>query len=113
LTKLTAPFRPTLLPLLKKYDNVIFLKTLSKLGMASMRIGFLMAHSEIVAQLDKVRLPYNINSLSQIAALFFLDYQDEFAGQVDKIILLREELYRELQKFPASGLIRPVQILFF
>ena len=47
----------TLLPLLKKYDNVIFLNTLSKLGMASMRLGFLIGNRDIVAQLDKVRLP--------------------------------------------------------
>ena len=83
----------TLLPLLKKYDNVIFLKTLSKLGMASMRLGFLIGNRNIVAQLDKVRLPYNINSLSQIAANFFLDYQDEFSKQVLEIIQRREELY--------------------
>ncbi|HON58826.1 MAG TPA: histidinol-phosphate transaminase [Smithella sp.] len=88
----------SLLPLLKKYDNVIFLKTLSKLGLASMRIGFLIAHREIVAQLDKVRLPYNINSLSQAAATFFLDYQEEFTRQVGEIVRRREELYQALKK---------------
>jgi histidinol-phosphate aminotransferase len=88
----------TLLPLLKKYDNVIFLKTLSKLGMASMRLGFLIGNPDIVAQLDKVRLPYNINSLSQIAANFFLDYQDEFSKQVLEIIKRREELYMGLKE---------------
>jgi histidinol-phosphate aminotransferase len=88
----------TLLPLLKKYDNLVFLKTLSKLGMASMRLGFLIGNRDIVAQLDKVRLPYNINSLSQIAANFFLDYQDEFSGQVSEIIKRREELYLGLKE---------------
>lgn len=88
----------TLLPLLKKYDNVIFLKTLSKLGMASMRLGFLIGNPDMVAQLDKVRLPYNINSLSQTAANFFLDYQDEFSKQVLEIIQRREELYLGLKE---------------
>jgi histidinol-phosphate aminotransferase len=88
----------TLLPLLKKYDNLIFLKTLSKLGMASMRLGFLIGNPDIVAQLDKVRLPYNINSLSQIAANFFLDYQNEFSKQVMEIIKRREELYLGLKE---------------
>lgn len=88
----------TLLPLLKKYENVIFLNTLSKLGLASMRLGFLIGNREIITQLDKVRLPYNINSLSQIAANFFLDYQDEFSLQVKEIIKRREELYLGLQK---------------
>ena len=88
----------TLLPLLKKYDNLIILKTLSKLGMASMRLGFLIGNKDIIAQLDKVRLPYNINSLSQIAANFFLDYQMEFAGQVQEVVKRREELHLALQE---------------
>jgi Histidinol-phosphate/aromatic aminotransferase and cobyric acid decarboxylase len=88
----------TLLPLLKKYDNLIFLNTLSKLGLASMRLGFLIGNKDIVAQLDKVRLPYNVNSLSQIAANFFLDYQDEFSRQVAEIIKRREELYLGLKE---------------
>ncbi len=54
----------TLLPLLKKYDNLVFLNTLSKLGLASMRLGFLIGNRDIIAQLDKVRLPYNVNCLS-------------------------------------------------
>ena len=82
--------------LLKKYDNLIFLNTVSKLGMASIRLGFLIGNPDIIAQLDKVRLPYNINSLSQVAASFFLDYNDEFSKQIKEIIQRREELYRGL-----------------
>jgi len=63
-----------------------------------MRLGFLIGNKEIVAQLDKVRLPYNVNSLSQIAADFFLDYHNEFSSQVKEIIKRREELYLGLQK---------------
>jgi histidinol-phosphate aminotransferase len=84
--------------LLKKYDNVIFLKTLSKLGMASIRLGFLIGNPDIIAQLDKVRLPYNINSLSQIAAGFFLDYEQEFIKQINEITRQRDELYRGLKE---------------
>jgi histidinol-phosphate aminotransferase len=88
----------SLLSLLKKYDNLIFLNTLSKLGMASIRLGFLIGNRNIIAQLDKVRLPYNINSLSQIAANFFLDNQDEFSKQIVEITKRREELYRGLKE---------------
>ncbi|MGA9109229.1 MAG: histidinol-phosphate transaminase [Smithella sp.] len=88
----------SMLPLVKKYDNVIFLNTLSKLGMASIRLGFLIGNKDIIAQLDKVRLPYNINSLSQIAANFFLDYQDEFSKQIAEITKRREELYLGLKE---------------
>ncbi|HPD58038.1 MAG TPA: histidinol-phosphate transaminase [Smithellaceae bacterium] len=88
----------SLLPLLKKYKNLIFLKTLSKAGLASMRLGFLIGNKEIVAQLDKVRLPYNINCLSQIAADFFLENRQEFRAQSAKIIKNREILYRKMKK---------------
>jgi histidinol-phosphate aminotransferase len=63
-----------------------------------MRLGFLIGNRNIVAELDKVRLPYNVNSLSQIAADFFLDYQDEFSRQVAEIIKRREELYMGLKE---------------
>ena len=88
----------TLVPLLKKYDNLIILKTLSKLGMASMRVGFLIGNKDIIAELDKVRLPYNINSLSQIAGNFFLNYQMEFVGQIQEVVKRREELYQALKE---------------
>jgi histidinol-phosphate aminotransferase len=87
----------TLLPLLKKYDNLVILKTLSKVGLAAMRLGFLIGSRDLIAEMDKVRLPYNVNSLSQVAAGFFLDYQEEFAGLAAEIVKRREELYRGLK----------------
>ena len=87
----------TLLPLLTKYDNLVILKTLSKLGLAALRLGFLIGNRELIAEIDKVRLPYNVNSLSQVAAGFFLDYQEAFVRQVSEIVERREELYRGLK----------------
>jgi histidinol-phosphate aminotransferase len=66
--------------------------------MASIRLGFLIGNPDILAQIDKVRLPYNINSLSQVAAGFFLDNKDEFAKQINEITKRREELYRGLKQ---------------
>ena len=88
----------TLMPLIEKYDNLVFLKTLSKVGMAAMRIGFLIGQASIVAQLDKVRLPYNINALSQIAAGFYLDNLSFFLDQVTKVVTRRNELLEALCK---------------
>jgi len=88
----------TLMPLLKKYDNVVFLKTLSKLGMASIRLGFLIGNPDVIAQIDKVRLPYNVNALSQVAAGLFLDHEQEFIKQIKEIVKRREELYGELKQ---------------
>jgi histidinol-phosphate aminotransferase len=90
----------SLVPLLKKYDNLVILKTLSKLGLAAMRLGFLIGNKELVAQLDKVRLPYNVNSFSQTAAGFFLDNREEFDRQVAAIVKEREKLYSGLNDIP-------------
>ncbi|HEX7534803.1 MAG TPA: histidinol-phosphate transaminase [Syntrophales bacterium] len=88
----------TLLPLLKKYENLVILKTLSKVGLAAMRIGFLIGSPTLVHELDKVRLPYNINTLSQVAAGFYLDHIDVFLSQTRDIIAGREELLGALGK---------------
>lgn len=88
----------TLLPLLKNYENLVILKTLSKVGLAAIRMGFLIGSSTLVHELDKVRLPYNINTLSQVAAGFYLDQIDTFLGQTRDIIAGREELLRALGK---------------
>lgn len=90
--------RKTLLPLTKKYDNVVILKTLSKVGLAAMRIGFLIGSSSLVRELDKVRLPYNINALSQVAADFYLNHIDIFLSQTTAVIERREELLNGLRK---------------
>ncbi len=90
--------RKTLLPLSKKYDNVVILKTLSKVGLAAMRIGFLIGSPSLVRELDKVRLPYNINALSQISAVFYLNHIDIFLSQTNEIIERREELLNALKK---------------
>jgi histidinol-phosphate aminotransferase len=63
-----------------------------------MRLGFLIGSRDIITQLDKVRLPYNVNSLSQVAANFFLDYQEEFSKQVTEIVKEREKLYSGMKK---------------
>ena len=94
----------TFLPLLEKYENLVILKTLSKIGLAALRIGFLIGPSPLVNELNKVRLPYNINSLSQAAAGFYLDYEAVFLAQAAEIVRGREQLFSALQKLPG---IRP------
>ncbi len=88
----------TFLPLLKKYDNLVILKTLSKVGLAALRIGFLIGSQPLIYELDKVRLPYNINTLSQVAANFYLNHIDTFLDQTRDIIESREDFLRALGK---------------
>lgn len=64
--------------LLNKYGNVAVLRTLSKIGFASLRVGWLVGSAELVAELDKVRLPYNLPSVCQsLGALVLDDFSDE------------------------------------
>ncbi len=92
------------LPLLGKHENLVILKTLSKIGLAALRIGFLIAASPLVQELNKVRLPYNLNALSQTAAGFYLDHEVVFSEQAEQLVGRREQLFRDLQKLPG---IRP------
>ncbi|WP_434048628.1 MULTISPECIES: histidinol-phosphate transaminase [Sorangium] len=60
------------LALWRRHPNVAVLRTLSKIGLASLRVGWLIGARELVAELDKVRQPYNIPVPSQRAATFAL-----------------------------------------
>ena len=65
---------PESVPLLEKYPNIIVLRTFSKAyGLASLRVGYGMASEEMVSYLNRVRPPFNVNTLAQIAALAALD----------------------------------------
>ncbi len=86
----------TFLPKLKQYDRLVILRTLSKVGLAAMRIGFLIGAPELVRELNKVRLPYNMNALSQVAAAFYLEHETAFLEQTARIRQERERLMRSL-----------------
>jgi histidinol-phosphate aminotransferase len=87
-----------LLPLVKQYQNLVILRTLSKVGYAALRIGFLIGAPELVQELNKVRLPYNMNTLSQLAAAFFMDEKQAFSELIDRITAERKTLHAALQK---------------
>ena len=65
----------TLLPRLAELPNLVVMRTLSKIGMASLRVGFLTAAPAIVSQLEKIRMPYNLGALNQRAAVWLLRHQ--------------------------------------
>ncbi len=83
----------TLMPLVDRHDNLIVLRTLSKVGFAGARIGILVGRPELVCELNKVRLPYNFNALSQAAAGFYLDHEETFLKQAQNVRVWRDELY--------------------
>ena len=90
----------TWLPLLKKHPNMIILRTLSKIGFAGLRLGVLTASQNIVDELNKIRLPYNINSLSQAVGVTALGHRDVIECQISLLISERERLYNAMFKLP-------------
>lgn len=86
----------TYLRRMKDHPNMIILRTLSKIGLAGLRIGALTASPGVIAELNKVRLPYNINALSQAAALVVLGHWNTLYEQISLLISERERLYNAL-----------------
>jgi histidinol-phosphate aminotransferase len=90
----------TFLPLLDRHENLVILRTLSKVGFAAMRIGLLIGPPALIHELDKVRLPYNMNTLSQAAAGFYLDHEETFLRQAEEIRGWRGELVAAMKAIP-------------
>ena len=81
----------TWLPRLGRHDHVLVLRTLSKFGLAGVRLGYLCGPQALIDEIDKVRPPYNVSALNAEAALFALEHADEYARQA---ALLRSERAR-------------------
>jgi len=86
------------LPFLKDYKNLVIMRTLSKIGLAGLRAGFLIADGGIIKEVNKVRLPFNVNSLSQAIAGEALKDRKALQNQVKSIISERERLFNDLSK---------------
>ncbi|MDX8382999.1 MAG: histidinol-phosphate transaminase [Ghiorsea sp.] len=78
-------------------DNVLVLRTFSKMGMAGLRLGYLLGEEKLIQHLNKVRMPYNINSLTQASALFLLEHSEVFDAQVACIVAERKRMSGALQ----------------
>ncbi|MDH4391698.1 MAG: histidinol-phosphate transaminase [Aquabacterium sp.] len=85
---------------LGRQPHVLVMRTMSKFGLAGVRIGYLMGASPLIAQIDKLRPPFNISVLNAEAALFALEHADEYARQAVLIREQRDRLFRALQDMP-------------
>jgi len=92
----------TFMPYLQKNENLVILRTLSKVGFAGLRLGMLYAHPDLVQELNKVRYPYNINSLSQAAAELVLENHEFVSENIQLIIRERDRVFGELK--PLNGI---------
>jgi histidinol-phosphate aminotransferase len=84
-----------------QYDNLVILQTLSKAwGLAGIRLGMAFASPEIIAILNKIKYPYNINLLTQNLAIEMLQSADQKDNWVKTILRQKEILTNELAKLP-------------
>jgi len=97
------------LPQLGQWDNLLVMRTVSKLGLAGLRLGWLSGPQAWIEQIEKVRLPYNINSLSQAAVTLALEHIDLLNQQAQLICDQRQFLVQQLDNmtgitcFPSSA----------
>lgn len=85
---------------LGEFPNLLVLRTVSKLGLAGIRLGYVAGRREWLEQLNKVRSPYNVNVLTQAAACFLLERLDVLEAQAAEIRAERERLGAELARLP-------------
>lgn len=79
-----------------QYSNVVVMRTLSKLGLAGLRFGFMAGPEDLLAEVEKVRLPYNINGLTQASVEFAFENMDFFDEHAATIVAQRAVLMKEL-----------------
>ena len=78
------------------HANVLLMRTMSKFGLAGVRIGYMMGPKALIAEIDKVRPPYNISVLNYECALFALEHRNEFAAQAEELVAQRAVLFEAL-----------------
>ncbi len=88
------------MPRLKRHEHVLLMRTLSKFGLAGVRIGYLIGRRPLVAEIDKLRPPFNVSVLNCEAALFALEHADEYARQAGVIRAERAKLQVRLRALP-------------
>lgn len=83
-----------------RYQHVLLMRTLSKFGLAGVRIGYLIGPTAVVGEIDKLRPPYNVSVLNCECALFALEHQDVFAAQAKAVREERAKLQAALAALP-------------
>lgn len=82
---------------LQRHEHVLLMRTMSKFGLAGVRIGYLIGRQAVIAEVDKLRPPFNISVLNAEAALFALEHVEEYEAQATIIRSERARLMAELQ----------------
>lgn len=81
---------------LESYPNLLVMRTFSKVGLAGLRLGLLFGYPQWISEINKLRLPYNINVLTQLSASFAMKHYDVLLGQTQELVRQRENLSKAL-----------------
>ncbi|WP_028950721.1 histidinol-phosphate transaminase [Sulfurihydrogenibium subterraneum] len=85
-----------------EYDNVVVLRTMSKVGLASIRLGYLIGKKEVASAIDKARLPFNITFPTQVIGRIVLtEGRQELKNQITSVKQERERVMNEISKISA------------
>lgn len=84
----------------ESHQHVLLMRTLSKFGLAGVRMGYMLGPKALIAEIDKVRPPYNISVLNYECALFALEHTDVFAQQAKDLVTQRALLFDAFAKMP-------------
>ena len=91
----------TVAPLLEKFENLVILRTFSKaMAVAGLRFGFMLANPKVVTEINKVKLPYNVNIFTLTAAEVLIDESHVVEGSIRVLIEEREKIRAELALRP-------------
>ncbi len=84
-----------------RYPNLLVMRTLSKLGLAGLRLGTMAGPETVITELEKIRLPYNIGTLNQLSVNFISQHMDVLYEQAEKIKSDRQALFDQLTSIPS------------
>ncbi len=87
----------SMMSLVERYPHALMMRTVSKMGLAGLRLGWMLGHEQWINELNKMRLPYNINALTQVSADFALQNITVFEQQAERICQQRDVLFNALQ----------------
>ena len=107
------PDLPRARELFREYNNILTLRTFSKVyGLAGLRIGYGIGHPTLVAEMNKLRTPFNVTSVGQAAALAALDDNDHVVRSVESNRHERQRLFEELRRLGFSPVPSETNFLF-
>ena len=89
----------TMMPFISGFENMLAMRTMSKSGLAGLRLGYMAGITEWVTQLEKLRFPYNVNVLTQESVMFALENWSEFSSATELLCTERERMTQKLQDF--------------